>query len=160
MSKLLKLKEWLTLEEAVQHISKKINETITVADLYRSAIDGDLKLSIYFVNSAFAIKGELCNVGDIKDQLPQQGLNIKDSTVHDIEGIWDLTMQGQEALEIKGYYEQINSGLKVTTLSRNGILLQQMVLPANFINTLNVKGYLILNTTSQKRGDALLRKNL
>ncbi len=125
MSKFFKLKEWLTLEEAVQDISKKINETITVANLYRSALDGHLKLSVYFVNRAYGVKGELRKVDDIENHPPQKCFDIKDSTVHDINGIWDLTMQGCEALEIKDYFEQSNSGIKITTPAKNGILLQQ-----------------------------------
>jgi len=126
MSKLDKLEEWLTLEDAAIHISKKIEEIISVTKLYRSALNGSLKLSVYFVNSAYGVKGELGKVSDTENQLPQRGFDIKEeSTVHNIKGIWDLTMQGQEALEVKGYFEQSNSGLEVTTRSKNGILLQQ-----------------------------------
>ena len=66
MSKLLKLKEWLTLEDAVNHISKKLDETITIADLYRLALDGHLKLSLYFVNSAYGVEGKLRKSDDVK----------------------------------------------------------------------------------------------
>ena len=38
MSKLLKLKEWLTLDEAVNHFSNVLGEPITLADLYRLAL--------------------------------------------------------------------------------------------------------------------------
>jgi hypothetical protein len=125
MSKRFEPKKWLTLDDAAQHITKKIEDTITVIDLYQAALDGGLKLSVYFVNSAHGVKGELCKVGDIDNQLAQQTFDTKDRTVHSMEGIWDLTMQGQEALEIKGYFEQGNSGVSVTALSKNGILLQQ-----------------------------------
>lgn len=125
MSKLLKLKKWLTLDDAALHITGEIKDTVTVTDLYLAALEGKLKLSVYFVNNAHGITGERCNVGDIENQLAQQTFDIKDRTVHRMEGIWDLTMQGQEALEVKGYFEQSNSGIEVTTLSENGILLQQ-----------------------------------
>ncbi|NQZ49712.1 MAG: hypothetical protein HRT95_05835 [Moritella sp.] len=125
MSKLLKLKKWLTLDDAALHITGEIKDTVTVTDLYLAALEGKLKLSVYFVNNAHGITGELCNVGDIENQLAQQTFDIKDRTVHSMEGIWDLTMQGQEALEVKGYFEQSNSGISVTALSKNGILLQQ-----------------------------------
>ena len=125
MSKLLKVKKWLTLDDAALHITEEIKVTTTATDLYLAALEGKLKLSVYFVNSAHGIKGELSSVGDIDNQLAQQTFDTKDRTVHSMEGIWDLTMQGQEALEIKGYFEQSNSGIEVTTLSQNGILLQQ-----------------------------------
>jgi hypothetical protein len=125
MSKRLKLKKRLTLDEAALHITEEIKDTITVTDLYQAALDGDLKLSVYFVNGAHGVKGELCKVGDIENQLAQQTFDTKDRTVHSMEGIWDLTMQGQEALEVKGYFEQENSGVSVKARSKNGILLQQ-----------------------------------
>tara|TARA_R110000737_G_scaffold343453_1_gene369438 strand:- start:9465 stop:10322 length:858 start_codon:yes stop_codon:yes gene_type:complete len=125
MSKLDQLKEWFTLEDAAKYISKKIDEPITVSTLYRSAIDENLKLSVYFVNGAYGVKGELFRVAGVENQPQQKVFDEKDNTVNAVKGIWDLTMQGNEALEIKGYFEKINSGLSVTTQSKNGVLLQQ-----------------------------------
>lgn len=81
MSKRLKLKKWLTLDDAALHISEEIKEAITVTDLYQAALDGDLKLSVYFVNSAHGVKGELCKVDDIDNQLAQQTLNLREKTL-------------------------------------------------------------------------------
>jgi hypothetical protein len=125
MSKLEQLQEWFTLEDAAQYISKKIDENITVTTLYRLALDDNLKLSVYFVNGAYGVKGELCKVAGVKNQPQKRFIEEKDNTVNDLKGIWDLTMQGNEAFEIKEYFEKINSGLNVTGQSRNGILLQQ-----------------------------------
>lgn len=115
MSKLLKLKKWLTLDEAVLHIATSISEDVTIQDLYQFAVDEYLKLSVYFVNGAYGAQGKWLNANDIDWQ----------SGIHNINGVWDLTMRGQEALEVKELYEQSNSGLGITTLSKNGILLQQ-----------------------------------
>jgi len=125
MSKLFKLKEWLTLEAAVQDISKKIDETITVDDLYRSALDGDLKLSVYFVNGAHGVKGGFSQGSDNQNKQAQEGFIKSDNPVHDIKGIWDLTMQGREVVIIKGHFEQSNSGVEVKESSKNGIILEQ-----------------------------------
>ncbi|NRA53744.1 MAG: hypothetical protein HRU23_06325 [Gammaproteobacteria bacterium] len=123
MSKLDKLKEWFTLEDAAKHISKKIDETITIDDLYRSALDGYLKLSVYFVNNAYGITGKLC---DIDNQLPQD-FDTKRSDVQNIEGIWDLSMRGLEAHLIEEHFVQGSSGLRLTQQSKyeHGILLQR-----------------------------------
>jgi len=115
LSKLSTLKKTLTLNEAVSNISKAIEEDISIRDLYQLALDGHLIMSVNFVNQAYAIKGKY----SLQNEL------ILESNVHPISGIWDLTMKGQEALEIKQYYETINSGKNVTTLSGNGILLSQ-----------------------------------
>jgi hypothetical protein len=124
MSKVDRLREWFTLEEAAQRISKNIDENITVTNLYRFALDGYLKFSIYFVNSAYGVKGELCKVTDSRNQ-QQQDFIRSDNPVQDIKGIWDLTMQGREAVIIKGHFEHSNSGVEVKESSKNGIILEQ-----------------------------------
>lgn len=51
MSKLLKLKRWLTLDEAANHIATVISEPVTASDLLRMALDGHITLSLNIVNS-------------------------------------------------------------------------------------------------------------
>ncbi len=59
MSKLFKLKEWLTLADAAQHLTIVFGEDVTEADLLRFALDGHLKLSVNFVNHAKAKPGRI-----------------------------------------------------------------------------------------------------
>lgn len=59
MSKLFKLKEWLTLADAAQHLTIVFGEDVTEADLLRFALDGHLKLSVNFVNPTKAIGGRI-----------------------------------------------------------------------------------------------------
>lgn len=66
MSKLSKLREWLTLEQTVNRISKELEEPVTVADLYQFCLDGHLKLSAYFVNNAKAKVVTLIKKEDIE----------------------------------------------------------------------------------------------
>ena len=58
MEKLFKLKEWLTLPDAVRHLSIVFGEEVSTADVLRLALDGHLKLSVYFVNHANARCGK------------------------------------------------------------------------------------------------------
>ena len=44
MSKLFKLSEWLTLDDAAKHLSTALGEPVKVADVYRLALDGHLTL--------------------------------------------------------------------------------------------------------------------
>ena len=44
------LKEWLTVPDAAKRLSVIFGEEVTEADVLRLALDGHLKLSIYFVN--------------------------------------------------------------------------------------------------------------
>ncbi|MFC1814395.1 hypothetical protein ACFL0M_00325 [Thermodesulfobacteriota bacterium] len=58
-SKLFKLKEWLTVPEAAKHLSTIFGEEMSEADILRLALDGHLKLSVYFVNHATARRGKV-----------------------------------------------------------------------------------------------------
>lgn len=52
MSKLLKFKEWLTVEDAAKRLSISAGEDVTEADILRLALGGHLTMSVYFVNHA------------------------------------------------------------------------------------------------------------
>jgi len=150
MSKLFKLKEFLTLEEAANHISTVLGETATIADLYRFALDGHLTLSVNFVNHANVKKGKWVKTKDIEFKLVENSLfagtkfdkpykipaNYElhvteddwislEKTVTSIDGIWDLTMAGGEKLDIEHYYQQLTSGLEVTLCTLDGIFVQR-----------------------------------
>ncbi|MFS2101067.1 hypothetical protein ACCC97_19080 [Variovorax sp. Varisp85] len=64
MSKLLKLKEWLTLQEAARHLSIMFGEQVTEADVLRLGLDGHLRLSVNFVNRATARRGRVSRYTD------------------------------------------------------------------------------------------------
>ena len=66
MSKLLKLKEWLTTEEAAKRLSITAGEEVIEADILRLALDGHLTLSVYLVNHARARIGKFVPLSDTK----------------------------------------------------------------------------------------------
>lgn len=66
MSKLFKLKKWLTLDEAANHISNVLGEPVTLADIYNFALDEHLILSVNFVNIVKAKKVTFIKKGDVK----------------------------------------------------------------------------------------------
>lgn len=59
MSKLFKLKEWLSVADAAQHLTIAFGEEVTEADVLRLALDGHLQLSVNFVNHAKARCGQI-----------------------------------------------------------------------------------------------------
>lgn len=59
MSKIYKLREWLTVSEAAKQLSILFGEEVTEADLLRLALDRRLRLSVYFVNHAMARCGKV-----------------------------------------------------------------------------------------------------
>ena len=59
MGKLFNLKEWLTMADAARHLSIAFGDDVTEADVLRLALDGRLRLSVYFVNHAKARCGKV-----------------------------------------------------------------------------------------------------
>lgn len=59
MKKLFNLKEWLTVPDAARYLALSFGEEVAEADILRLALDGRLKLSVYFVNYAQARRGKV-----------------------------------------------------------------------------------------------------
>lgn len=150
MSKLFKLKEWLTLDEAAAHISNVLGEPATLADLYRFALDGHLTLSVDFVNHAQVRKGKWLKTEQVEFKLIENDLfsgekldipfsmpancevRVSDDDwislekpVVSINGVWDLTMVGAERLDIEHNYQQLTSGLEITLTTLDGVFVQR-----------------------------------
>jgi hypothetical protein len=150
MSKLFKLKEWLTLDDAANHLSTVLGEPVTRADIYRLALDGHLKLSANFVNGARVRIGKFVKTDEVKfekveyniftgEKLDQPYPSPKNDEIHvsaddwlflnsevvSINGLWDLTMVGAEALGIEHYYQQETSGLEVKLNKLEGVVINQ-----------------------------------
>lgn len=141
-SKTLRLREWLTLPEAVKHISSVLNEEITEAEILQFALDGHLKLSVNFVNRTVARRGNIVGSDHIKwGEFPKElfyrvpylsveengesyrhmeslkiddtrFLNFSDNT-ESIQGIYDLPMIGCERLDIKRKFHRLTDGPEV-----------------------------------------------
>jgi len=153
VSKLFKLKEWLTLPEAAKHLTGVCNEEITEADILRLALDRHLRLSVYFVNKAYVRPGQVVGYEDVKwgefpaemtvnmKKLPVEArgkplpyirslqinddkyLNLEEKVVV-IEGVWDLPMIGNEQLDIEHQYQQLIYGASVELIGLDGALVE------------------------------------
>ncbi|ANQ20757.1 hypothetical protein BA893_03320 [Vibrio natriegens] len=124
MSKLLKLKNWLSLDDGAQTISTLLGESVGVADLYRFAIDGHITLSINLVNPTPVRKVSLIRAEDIQHKTLiakrknfPQGLRVnvplaeypiskkywvesESKDWNNVKGVYDLAMVGAEKDEI------------------------------------------------------------
>jgi len=145
MNKLFKLKDWLTLDEVVIHISNLLGEPITLADIYRFALDGHLTISANFVNYTQAKKVMLLKDEDMKFEDTSNSTirsvnshkqtknctskNYWVKTVVDelfrIDGLWDLTMLGNERTDIEHLYQQETSCISVEGVPFRGVYIQQ-----------------------------------
>ncbi|MEP9324990.1 hypothetical protein PPMP20_17890 [Paraburkholderia phymatum] len=154
MSKLFKLREWLTLDEAARHLSVVVSEQVTPSDILRLCLDGHLVLSVNFVNHSQAKRGKVVGVEDAEWQefppgmtklfpgLPEseddkpirymRSLNLDDerfltleSEVQKIEGVWDLPLIGSERLDIEHKFQLLTGGPAVTLTCLDGAFVQQ-----------------------------------
>lgn len=58
MNKFLKLKEWVTLSDAANHLTAISNEKIASTDIVQFAIDGHIKLSLFLLEPTLACTAE------------------------------------------------------------------------------------------------------
>lgn len=84
MSKLFRLKVWLTLPDAAKHLAIAFGEEVGVPDVLRLGLDGHLKLSVYFVNHATVRTGKLVSwletewfIGPCKDKKAMEEMAAK-----------------------------------------------------------------------------------
>ncbi len=91
-SKLLKLREWLTVPETAKHLSIMFGEEVTEADVLRLVLERHIKLSVNFVNYARGKRGDKFipfNEWEIKFRKIASWQNVK--TIAAINGMIALT---------------------------------------------------------------------
>lgn len=137
MSKLYKLKEWLTLDDAASHLSKLLDEPVSVADVMRLGLDSRITLSVYFVNGTYGKRLVAVPEKDLRiaqgleghdvilaDQLPDGRYAVTDDTLTTLTGVWDLTMWGGERLDVEARYQRLIEGPEVTLVDTMGAIVR------------------------------------
>lgn len=143
MSKLFKLKRWLTLPDAANHLTTVLRQEVSEADILRLALDYRLELSVVFVGDVHA---SLCKPIDDSDveynevptlngdrmlRLPIGGQIItaangdllqSQKEVFQLENDepYGLTMMGGEHCDIELRYWTLAGGPKIERTSLNG----------------------------------------
>lgn len=137
MSKLFRLKEWVTLSEAKTRLSTTLKEFVTEADLLRLALDGRLQLSVHFVNHAMARHGSIeapenARYATSLDGHSQVRLGIQldngdviamEREVIKLTGVFDLAMIGGKQLDIEQKFQELTSGPEVTLIDSDGVFV-------------------------------------
>ena len=138
MSKLLKLKKWLTIEEAARHLSILFGEDVRAADVLRLGLDSELKLSVNFVNHAKAKKQKIIPVSEAETVPSLDGkrrivlgnywteneVMVSDGdAIVSIGGICDLPMIGGETLDVEHAFQQLTGGPEITLTCLDGTLV-------------------------------------
>ncbi len=153
MSKLFRLKEWVTIPDAARHLSQIVNEQVGEADILQMALDGHLKLSVHFPNRAKARIGRIIPYKDVPHrELPsldgsgtityadgyllndlKEGERLQSETpfihfdkeVVSIDGLWDLAMMGNERIDIEYDLQSLIGGPEVTMMNIEGTFLNR-----------------------------------
>lgn len=146
MSKLFKLKEWLTIPDAARHLSIAFGEEVSESDVLRLALDGHLKLSVNFVNHTEARCGKIVPIdeAEYKEVPSLNGVGtvrlyggptlfvegrkthvIKlENTIATLAGVYDLPMIGDERLDVEHLYQQHTGGPAVTLSGLDGAFVE------------------------------------
>jgi hypothetical protein len=140
MGKLFNLKEWLTVADAARHLSIVFGEDVTEADVLRLALDGRIRLSVYFVNHAIGRLAkwipwkeytELVELTEALDKMhgrkrlrtadeEHKPVLRCDDDLATLTGVWDLPMIGNERLEVEHQYQGMTGGPAVTLQGLDG----------------------------------------
>src|SRR4051812_41148496 len=87
MKTLFTLRDWLTLDEAARHLSVLFGEPVANAEILRLALDGELTLSVRFVNHAYAKRGRVTSKNDRLIEVPGlDGVKVEIPKGIDIDG--------------------------------------------------------------------------
>lgn len=146
MSKLFKLKVWLTVPDAARHLSIVFGEEVSEPDVLRLALDGHLKLSVNFVNHAEARCGKIIPIDEAEfEEVPsldgqgtvrlyggpilfaegrQTDVIKLEKTVASLAGIYDLPMIGSERLDVEHLYQQLTGGPAITLHGMDGTFVE------------------------------------
>ena len=89
-SSLLKLRAWLTLNEAADYLSSMTGLDVEEGDILRLTLDGQLQLSVNLLKPIAAIQD--CEGAELEAHRKK------------VEGVWDLRLKGPVRLELENRY--------------------------------------------------------
>jgi hypothetical protein len=136
-------RKWLTISEAVRYLAVAFGEDVTEADVLRYGLDGQLTLSVRFVNLAQAkryVKITDAEYVEMQEEenaraaaraagLPEPVFERRAPTPLEEEccrvvvlrdDVYDLPMVGQEKLDVEREYQQQTGGPKVALTASDG----------------------------------------
>jgi len=149
VSRLLQLKQWVTVSEAAHYLTKAINESVSESDIYRFALERQLELSIRFPNKQPAKKvTKFVNFWDDftfdqflwASQLDSCECAIFENIDYpeNLIGVYQLPLIGAERIEIEQAYSDLQQPFDV--LSPPGIRTEEKNDLGTFVK--NVDGVL------------------
>jgi len=105
----MKLKRYLSLNDATNYLSAALEEQVSVADIYELSLEGHLAISIRLTNQAYAKKVSIVPERELKggeqQAKPVQADEVEEQ-VHILNGLYDLAMIGEERFELRKLYQR------------------------------------------------------
>lgn len=103
MSKLARLKEWLTLAEAARQLTVSLAEPCKAADVLRLGLNGHLVLSVRLLSPAQLLRSSSASTPGMgkKGTVHNQPAEWRTSTTAEI---WDLPLTGSERASVEARY--------------------------------------------------------
>lgn len=116
LSKLFKLRKWLTVKETASHLTILLGEDIREADVFRLALDNKLMLSLFLPTTTKAKFAEEIPLPEELDYLRHNygfgdtimSVSLDQITV--LEGICNFPMIGTERLLVEAEYYRLTTG--------------------------------------------------
>jgi hypothetical protein len=148
MSKLFKLREWLTVSEAAVHLTNSLKETVSEADIYRLGLEKHLTLSVNFIHHAKAYCGKLVPISEAikvpgirlppeippyevilgvrygEDKVIQFKDEIEERKTVTLDGVFDLAMIGAERFDCETQFQMLTGGIPVELINMDGTFVK------------------------------------
>lgn len=186
MSKLFKLKEWLTIEETAKYLSTSFGEEVPVHDIYRMALDGHLVLSMNFPNKAHGNLGAIVGIENVKRFKPpvellelSQNRNLEhlsngiiisdhigdgqfinwDEKVDTVEGIWDLPLLAGERLDVEHIYQFLTGGPEITLTVLAGTFIRQGDVFCRLVESLDENEFMSGSLAERREIEVFIQEN-
>lgn len=148
MSKLFKLKQWLTIPECAKYLTTVCGEEVKTADVLLLALEGHLQLSVNLVNGAYmrpcyAIEWESIEFVEtsgshagVTHHKPKHWriwtdkngtFRISSDIVLKLDnGVWDLPLTGDERLAVENEYQKLSGGPNVEPGTGRGTFVKRL----------------------------------
>ncbi len=128
MSKLFKLKDWLTVPNAAKHLTIVFGEEVTEADVFRLALDRKLRISIYLSKPTVVKLAEKIPIPIELEQHIKYGNSMLCTKLDEItflEGILDLPLIDYERSIVEAEYYRALNGSAIELTGGGSILVEQ-----------------------------------
>lgn len=143
MSKLFKLKDWLTVPEAARYLSTLFDEPVSEGDVLRLVLDGRLTLSVCFVHAVLAERKKLVPWGMVEKVTSHDGREVvelghffddecalvpddggKYGGMEILQGVFDLPMVSGGRLHVLQEYQRLTNGPELLGRAMGGVIVR------------------------------------